>query len=408
MGGSREDFEYTIETLCEEQRLWGARVLLDIFVRNLASIDWIEEKSASFLMRLFALIPAQHDPAVSLLKLSMITDLCFNIVISDRDGRIPQIHGIEALIDDNIWAWERPENYLEAIDTRLCETRQYDHLLFLGQVVDSQSPIRLLLSAVQSFVRRNSYSAHHDISLQEQLALVHCNQLKRLDLQYIYAACRDRHDRLAYYRLMKALSPASKTAASIAEQPFDAGWGDTVEFELVTAQVKGNWAQEYTFRLEKVMALCAAAFIGFPPRRNTMNNSTTLALHTVWKYRALMESGTISKTESLRESFQAIEGEAETLLLYLNKTPSGKEVLDEEATTAGEKNMRLILVMLRQLAAEFPQLSTAVDMSALSSAIVGLSHTNSDTSQKGVAKPVLGQSILGNLGRRASAALKRM
>jgi hypothetical protein len=370
IGGPQEKIEHTIETLCEGQRSSAARVLLDIFVRNLAPIDWIEQKSVSFLKRLFTLIPDQHDPAVSLVKLSMITDLCFNVITPGPDGCTPQISGFKALLDDNIWASERPENFLEAVDTKLCETRQYDHLLFLGNVVDPKSPIYPLVSAVQSFACRKSYSGNHEISFQEHLALVYCNQFNRLDPQRVFGELRYHRDRLAYYRLMKALCHVSTTAASIVGQPFDTDWGNvdtnSEKVQHVAAEVRGNWTYEYISRLAKIMISCEAACTGLLPGSDMILDCIVLAHNVFRECMMLLRSEVIPTEESLRKPLQAIEREAETLLLLMKRA---SEDANWQAKTAS--NMRIVFAMLSQLAIECPQLSIAVDMDLM----VGTSST---------------------------------
>jgi hypothetical protein len=352
--------------------------LLDIFVRNLASFVWIEKASVNFLMHLFTLMPDQHDTAASLVKLSMITDFCFNVVISDPYGYIARISGIGALIDDNIWDWERSENFLEAVDTRLCETRQYDHLLFLGQVVNSQSPIHLLVIAVQSFACQNSYSAYNDISFQEQLVLLQSSLFNRLDLRRTFEQLKCRRDRLAYYRIMKASSHVSDTAASIAKHPFQTEWGDNdtsiEEAQHVAAQMKGYWAYEYISRLARILASCKAAFTELPPKRKMMFDGIVLAHDAFRECMTLLGSEVIPTKESLRKPLQATEKEAEMLLHLLERDPPGEEAANQYSWTACAVYMSSILVMARQLATEFPQLSTAVDISAISSAIVRLSY----------------------------------
>jgi hypothetical protein len=361
IGGPREKIEHTIEMLCEGQRSWAARVLLDIFVRNLAPIDWIEQKSVSFLRRLFTLIPEQHDPEVSLAKLFMITDLCFNVITPGPDGRIPQIHGIEALLDDNIWASERPENFLEAVDTKLCETRQYDHLLFLGHVVDPESPIHPLVSAVQFFVCRKSYRGNHEISFQEHLALVHCNQFNHLDPQRVFGELRYHRDRLSYYRFMKALCHVSTTAASIAEQPFDTDWGDidtnSEKVQHVAAETRGNWIYDYISRLAKIMILCKGPCTRLLPGSDTILDGIVLAHNAFRECMMLLRSEFIPAESSLRKPLQAIEREAERLLLLMSRASE-----DGDWQTKSTSNMKSIFAMLHQLTLKCPQLSMAVDM----------------------------------------------
>jgi hypothetical protein len=336
-------------------------------VRNLALIDWIEQDSVSFLVRLFALIPDQHDPAVNLVKLSMITDLCFNVITPGPDGRTPQISGIEALLNDNIWASERPENFLEAVDTKLCETRQYDHLLFLGHVVDSKSPIHPLVSAVRSFACRKSYSGNHEISFQEHLALVHCSQFKRLDPQRVFGELRYHRDRLAYYRFMEALRHVSRTAVSIVEQPFDTDWGNidtnSEKIQHVAAEVRGNWIYEYISRLAKIMASCEAACTRVLPKSDTILDDIVLAHNAFREYMMLLRSEVIPATDYLRVPLQVIERDVETLLLLMER-PSE----DEDWQTKSTSIMMSISVMLRQLAIECPKLRIAVNMDLMAEA----------------------------------------
>jgi hypothetical protein len=225
-------------------------------------------------------------------------------------------------------------------------------------------------------------------SIQTKAVEILRAELERLDMQEICKTLMDRRDRLSYYRLMNALSHVSKTAESIAKRLSATTWPDEntrlEEVQLVAAQVKGNWAHEYVLRLAKIMASCNAAFAGLLfglHNGNMILGSIVLAHDAFSDSKVLLERETIPMKGSLRKPLQDAERDAGTLLLLLERDLPNEELVDVDSGITYASIMRSIIVMLRQLATECPQLGNLVDMPRISSTIVRLSNTDDDVSQ---------------------------
>jgi hypothetical protein len=109
--------------------------------------------------------------------------------------------------------------------------------------------------------------------------------------------------------------------------------------------------------------------------------SIVLAHDAFFDSKVLLERESIPMKGSLRKPLQDAERDAGTLLLLLERDLPNEELVDVDSGITYASIMRSIIVMLRQLATECPQLGNLVDMPRTSSTIVRLSNTDDDVSQ---------------------------